>query len=156
MCGIAGYVGRRPPPSERVEAGLSLMRHRGPDHAAASRHETPDGRAVTMLHTRLSIIDLDPRSNQPFKVGSKWMAYNGELYNYLEVRERLDRAGARFETRSDTEVLLQALDRWGWAALDGCEGMWAFSVYDEEDGTVTLCRDRFGEKPLYVYRADEG
>ena len=61
-----------------------------------------------------------------------------------------------FRTRSDTEVLLTSLEQWGWAALDDCEGMWAFAVYDEGDGTLGLCRDRFGEKPLYLYRDDGG
>lgn len=151
MCGIAGHVGSERLDPARVTRALPLMRHRGPDDFADRHWETPDGH-VTLLHTRLNIIDLDPRANQPFGVGSKWMAYNGELYNYLELRSMLAASGASFETTSDTEVLLAALERLGWGALDSCEGMWAFATYDEADGELALCRDRFGEKPLYLYR----
>jgi asparagine synthase (glutamine-hydrolysing) len=156
MCGIAGYAGPRPLDPERVQLALARLRHRGPDHAAHRAFTTPDGRHVSLLHTRLSIIDLDARSHQPLRTGTRWLAYNGELYNYLELRERLARRGAAFQTDSDTEVLAQALAVLGWEALDSCEGMWAFAVYDEADGTLSLCRDRFGEKPLYVHRDGEG
>jgi asparagine synthase (glutamine-hydrolysing) len=132
------------------------MRHRGPDHAGLYRHRTPDGRHVALLHSRLSIIDLDPRANQPFNVNTKWRAYNGELYNYVEVKGDLVSRGHTFATTSDTEVFLRAIDTRGWGALDQCEGMWALAVYDEADGSLTLCRDRFGEKPLYLFRDDSG
>jgi asparagine synthase (glutamine-hydrolysing) len=156
MCGIAGYAGPEPIAPERVHRTLELMHHRGPDHAAHRTFEAPDGRTVQMLHARLNIIDLDPRSNQPFRVGPKWMSYNGELYNYLEVRDELARLGAEFHTASDTEVLLAALEKWGWEGLDRCEGMWGFATYDEAEGALGLCRDRFGEKPLYIYRDGSG
>ena len=156
MCGIAGFVGSDPTPDARIDETLRRMAHRGPDHAAHRRWELPGGGIVDLLHTRLSIIDLDPRSNQPFQVGSKWMAYNGELYNYLEVREALAAEGESFHTESDTEVMLAALHRWGWDGLDRCEGMWAFATYDERDGSFGLCRDRFGEKPLYLFRDERG
>jgi asparagine synthase (glutamine-hydrolysing) len=84
------------------------------------------------------------------------MVYNGELYNYLELRAELTASGHVFATESDTEVLLRAVDHFGWQGLDRCEGMWAFGVYDEADGSLTLCRDRFGEKPLYLYRDASG
>jgi asparagine synthase (glutamine-hydrolysing) len=156
MCGIAGYVGARPLATERIERAHELLRHRGPDHRADRAFVTPDGRHVTLLHSRLSIIDLDPRANQPFRCGSRWLAYNGELYNYVELRERLAGAGLAFETESDTEVLAKALDHLGWEALDACEGMWAFATYDEVAGELALCRDRFGEKPLYLHRDADG
>ncbi|MBM3457872.1 MAG: asparagine synthase (glutamine-hydrolyzing), partial [Armatimonadetes bacterium] len=94
--------------------------------------------------------------NQPFQAGHKWIAFNGELYNYIEVRRELAEAGESFRTTSDTEVLVKALDRLGEEVLDRCEGMWAFAVYDEADGSVTLSRDRFGEKPLFLYRTEDG
>jgi len=153
MCGIAGYAGSSPLSEDRLERTLALMRHRGPDDQSRRSFRTPDGRFVELLHARLSIIDLDPRSNQPFQLGSKWMAYNGELYNYLEVRREL---GAAPRTASDTEVLLAALADGGWGALDRCEGMWAFACYDESDGVLGLSRDRFGEKPLYLFRDGSG
>lgn len=156
MCGIAGYVGSQALGGDRVEGCLAAMRHRGPDHAAHRHWSTRAEAHVHLLHSRLNIIDLNPRSNQPFRVGSKWVAYNGELYNYREVRADLARQGCAFTTESDTEVLLQAIDRLGWTALDQFEGMWALAVFDEADESLTLCRDRFGEKPLYLYRHPSG
>src|SRR3954451_5700073 len=128
MCGIAGYVGPEPLDRARVERALALMRHRGPDDASHRAFETPDGRRVELLHTRLTIIDLDPRSNQPMRSGDRWLAFNGELYNYVEVRRRLEGEGVTFRTTSDTEVLVEALVQGGADALDGCEGMWAFAA----------------------------
>jgi asparagine synthase (glutamine-hydrolysing) len=156
MCGIAGYFGEESLPEERVRACLSLMRRRGPDHAQAARWTNPAGRKTLLLHSRLSIIDLDPRSNQPFALGSRSIVFNGELYNYLEVRRDLEKKGRAFRTTSDTEVLLAALGEWGDGVLDRCEGMWAFAVYDESEGSLLLSRDRFGEKPLYVHRDVRG
>jgi asparagine synthase (glutamine-hydrolysing) len=141
MCGIAGFIGRTRIDDARLEA------------AAAS---LADGGFCALIHTRLSIIDLDSRSNQPFRCGQKWLSYNGELYDYLEVRSRLEARGEQMATRSDTEVLIRAIDTLGWDALDSFEGMWAFAVYDEATGELTLCRDRFGEKPLFLMRAPEG
>jgi asparagine synthase (glutamine-hydrolysing) len=152
MCGIAGHAGPEPLAPERVERALETMRHRGPDDRAHRSFETRAGHTVDLLHSRLSIIDLDPRSNQPFQAGGTWLAFNGELYNYLEVRDRLD---WDFRTESDTEVLAAALETGGWDALDGCEGMWGFATYDERTGVLGLCRDRFGEKPLYLLRDGE-
>jgi asparagine synthase (glutamine-hydrolysing) len=156
MCGIAGYIGTEELVPERIEQCLGLMRRRGPDHAASRHWSMGPGHHVHLLHSRLCIIDLDERANQPFRVGQKWMVFNGELYNYLEVRAELARAGQEFHTTSDTEVLLGAIERFGWDALDRCEGMWAFAVYDEREGSLTLCRDRFGEKPLYLYHDSTG
>lgn len=156
MCGIAGYFGLRLLDPEQVQACLGLMRRRGPDHAASRHFTTPAGRHVDLLHSRLNIIDLDERANQPFCIGTKWMVYNGELYNYLEIRDELSTLGFPFRTASDTEVLLRAIDHLGWPGLDRCEGMWAFAVYDEADGSLILSRDRFGEKPLCLYHDESG
>ncbi|MCI0564621.1 MAG: asparagine synthase (glutamine-hydrolyzing) [Nitrososphaera sp.] len=156
MCGIAGYIGRCELDSAKIQACLRLMHRRGPDHAVYRHWINSTGRNVYLLHSRLNIIDLDERANQPFCVGSKWMVYNGELYNYLELRTELVAQGHLFATESDTEVLLRAIDHFGWSILDRCEGMWAFAVYDEADGSLTLCRDRFGEKPLYLYWDESG
>jgi len=155
MCGIAGYVGPYPLDGGRVRRALELMRHRGPDDSAHRTFGTPDGRHVELLHTRLTIIDLDPRSNQPMRLGDRWIAYNGELYNYLELRRRLEDGGREFRTSSDTEVMLAQLVEHGVGGLDACEGMWSFATYDEGDGSLLLARDRFGEKPLYLLRDGE-
>lgn len=152
MCAIAGYWGSREIDPLRVSACLGLMRRRGPDTAAFRHWTRPTGGHAYLLHSRLSIIDLNPRSDQPFRIGTQWIVTNGELYNYQELREELRNLGIVFRTDSDTEVLLQVLLRFGTAGLDRCEGMWAFAAYDESRGSLLLCRDRFGEKPLYLYR----
>ncbi len=156
MCGIAGYVGTAEIGPAAIDACLGLMGRRGPDLRAHRSWVSPDGRQVHLLHSRLDIIDPDPRSDQPMRVGPKWISYNGELYNYVELRRDLAREGRAFGTTSDTEVLLTALDQWGPSALDRCEGMWAFAVYDEREGSLLLSRDRFGEKPLHLYRDATG
>lgn len=156
MCGIAGYFGKAPISRERVETTLGLMRRRGPDHTAHRCWTNRHGLNAHLLFTRLSIIDLDSRSNQPLQVGHKWIVFNGELYNYLERRADLIASGQILSTKSDTEALLSGIDHFGWDVLDKCEGMWAFAVYDDADGSLTLCRDRFGEKPLYLYRDPTG
>jgi asparagine synthase (glutamine-hydrolysing) len=156
MCGIAGYVGTRRIEDAAVAQCLALMRRRGPDASAHRRFAVPGGREALLVHTRLSIIDLDPRSNQPFNFGQLWTAFNGELYNYVELGDRLRRDRVQLRTQSDTEVLLASIDRYGWEVLDQAEGMWALAVLDETHGSLTLSRDRFGEKPLYVFRAADG
>lgn len=156
MCGIAGYAGTDALDPARIDACLKLMGRRGPDHAAWKSWAGPAGRKTYLLHSRLSIIDLDARAHQPFLEDKKALVFNGELYNFLEIRKDLEARGKRFATSSDTEVLIKALAADGWDVLDKLEGMWAFALYDEADGTLTLCRDRFGEKPLFYYRDGSG
>ena len=156
MCGIAGYMGSREIPESRINACLALMKRRGPDSAAHRRFLGPSESVVHLLHSRLSIIDLDRRADQPFRIKDKWIVLNGEVYNYRELRAQLKKMGVEFRTTSDTEVLLAAIHHLGWDILDQCEGMWAFGVYDRTDGCLTLCRDRFGEKPLYLFQEDGG
>ena len=156
MCGIAGYYGMQDIDEITIRTCLDLMHRRGPDNAEFKKWTHSSGNVTYLLHTRLSIIDLDPRANQPFNVNSKWITFNGELYNFVELRKELEDRGKRFSTNSDTEVLIRAIDHFGLSVLDKCEGMWAFAVYDEKDGSLTLCRDRFGEKPLYIYRDETG
>lgn len=156
MCGIAGYFGEDPPSDARVRTCLSLMERRGPDAEGRYRHAFMDRHQVLLLATRLSILDLDPRSDQPFTDGGCALVYNGEIYNYREVREQLRRQGTSFRTDGDTEVLFRTLERSGAAGLDGCEGMWAFAWYNEQSGSLLLSRDRFGEKPLYLWERRDG
>ena len=156
MCGIAGYIGNLEISHEHVEECLSRMGQRGPDASGIYRHLFR-GTHVCMLHSRLSIIDLDRRANQPLRIGSKSLVCNGELYNYLELKQDLIALGNHFTTKNDTEVLFTTLIEYGWQkGLDICEGMWAFALYDEENGSLLLSRDRFGEKPLYLYRDQTG
>ena len=156
MCGIAGYIGLKSLSQDEINRCGLLMRRRGPDNFDFYRHRTAAGRKVYLLHSRLNIIDLAPRANQPFREKTQVMVFNGELYNYQEIRKKLLNVGETFRTDSDTEVLAKVFHRYGPKSLDQCEGMWAFAVYDELEDQLTLCRDRFGEKPLYLARRDHG
>lgn len=153
MCGIAGRWATSPLEDHRSTAVLGSLQHRGPDAHGSQTMLTPTGRYLSMLFTRLSIIDLDERSNQPMHSDGVWLVLNGEIYNYREVRARLESTGTVFRTLSDTEVLLEGYRRFGWAILDQLEGMWAFALYDTATGQLSLCRDRFGEKPLYFHKS---
>jgi asparagine synthase (glutamine-hydrolysing) len=151
MCGIVGGVDRAEPTSRSViAAALKRMQHRGPD-AEGIYENAP----AFLGHRRLSIIDLDPRANQPMRLGPLVISYNGEIYNYRQVRRDLERLGDRFGTQSDTEVILAAFRREGIACLERFEGMFAFAIWNEEQKTLTLARDRFGEKPLVYYHDNE-
>lgn len=148
MCGIAGAIGPEPLQRPRAQAALSCLASRGPD--AHGRWDGALGAdAITLLHTRLSIIDLDPRANQPFEAEDAVLVFNGEIYNYLELRRDLEGRGHRFTTDSDTEVLVRAYREWGEDFLRRMDGMWAFALLDRRAGTLLLSRDRFGEKPLF-------
>lgn len=153
MCGIAGFLGREALPAARIEACRALMRRRGPDGSEVLRRRVGE-RHACLLHARLRIIDLDPRANQPFACGDGHLCYNGELYNYVELRRELAARGAQFRTESDTEILALTLAGRGWRGLQDCEGMWAFAWLDAQG--LVLARDRFGEKPLYVWEREEG
>ncbi|MGH6661502.1 MAG: asparagine synthase (glutamine-hydrolyzing) [Rhodospirillales bacterium] len=151
MCGIAGVIGPHAPSPERIKATLHALGRRGPDARGHTRRMI-GGTTVTLIHTRLAIIDLDERANQPFERNGLVLTYNGEIYNYLELRRDLEGLGHAFTTQSDTEVLVRAWRQWGAGALDRFEGMWAFVLLDTNAGKLVLSRDRFGEKPLYTWR----
>jgi asparagine synthase (glutamine-hydrolysing) len=147
MCGIAGHFGAAPPTPDRIEAALDALRRRGPD--ARGAHQAREGaNTLTLLHTRLAIIDLDRRADQPFRRDGLTLVFNGEIYNHVEVRRTLEARGVRFGTRSDTEVLLEAYRYWGEGCVDRLEGMWAFAIHDANRHRLFVSRDPFGEKPL--------
>jgi asparagine synthase (glutamine-hydrolysing) len=152
MCGIAGVV--EPHPSEAVLRAMSeRIAHRGPD---GDRIVVRDDR-VGLAHRRLAIIDLSEAGSQPMRSPSgAEVIYNGEIYNYLELRAELAGLGVAFHTESDTEVLLAAYDRWGPACLERLNGMFAFALYDPARRMMFAARDRFGEKPFYYHRAADG
>lgn len=156
MCGIAGYIGATPPLDDRTANCLSLMNRRGPDCQRVEQYHLGNRQTVVLLHSRLSIIDPDPRGGQPMSLDTCHLALNGEIYNYRELRDELEALGHEFRTRTDTEVLLHLLAEEGVEALDRCEGMWAFAYLDEDKHLFVLCRDRFGEKPLFVHRCEHG
>lgn len=156
MCGIAGYYGSLDIPAERRAHCLTLMRRRGPNAARELAYRTTSGRYLYLLHSRLSIIDLDPRADQPFAVAGGYLSYNGEIYNYVELKQELAAAGHCFATTSDTEVLARLLAEEGEAGVGRCEGMWAFAWFDSRAESLLLSRDRFGEKPLYLHQDHSG
>jgi asparagine synthase (glutamine-hydrolysing) len=147
MCGILGKIGEVN--KDRFRAALDLMIHRGPDAS-----DTFHGGGVHLGHRRLSIIDLSEAANQPMTTsnGSHSIVYNGEVYNFMEIRRRLQEAGRSFQTLSDTEVVLQAYLEWGPTCLDQFNGMFAFAIVDHETQETFLARDRLGIKPLYFLR----
>ncbi len=155
MCGIAGFIGHRQISSETLNATLASMRNRGPDAHAVSHCES-EGLHVYLLHSRLAIIDLDPRSNQPFELDHAVLAFNGEIYNYIELRQQLLAKGIQFRTESDTEVLAASYLLKGEECVSDFEGMWAFALFDKRRRELMLSRDRFGEKPLFYLRTRDG
>jgi asparagine synthase (glutamine-hydrolysing) len=147
VCGIGGTVGRRPDPA-LLERMAETMVKRGPD----GRGVWTDERAG-LAATRLAIIDLHERSNQPLHFGALHLAFNGEIYNYRELKEELRGLGHTFQTEGDAEVLLHAWAEWRDGALERFNGMFAFAIWDADEGSLTLACDPFGEKPLYFAQA---
>jgi asparagine synthase (glutamine-hydrolysing) len=145
VCGIAGTVGYDP---ALLSGMLNRLQHRGPDNSGSARIP---GAQCALGHTRLSIIDLDPRSHQPFvsPCGRYVMVFNGEIYNFAALRQTLEQSGIRFQTTSDTEVLFHWLIQRGIAGLPELDGMYAFGFVDSAARTLLLARDAIGEKPLY-------
>ncbi|MBI4356616.1 MAG: asparagine synthase (glutamine-hydrolyzing) [Gammaproteobacteria bacterium] len=159
MCGIAGFIGYSSIEASKIEKTLSLMKNRGPDvqkYEYVSSFPENGNLNVLFLHSRLSIIDLDERSNQPFTIGNCTVVFNGEIYNYVELKEELKRSGITFGTTSDTEVLLQAYLAYGPDCVKKFEGMWSFAIWDRRNQHLLLSRDRFSEKPLYTYQTSDG
>lgn len=154
MCGIAGYITNKKYLNfsfERASKNLKLiMKNRGPDQQSSFCH-TSNNYIVNLFSSRLSIIDLDPRSNQPFKSGDLIIIFNGEIYNYIELKKYLQNKKIQFQTNSDTEVLLKSFEHWGENCVDHFDGMWSFCIYDKKNNKVFISRDNFGEKPLYYY-----
>lgn len=148
MCGIAGAVSLSGVPIPDLGRRLALMdqllQHRGPDGSGAWQH--PSG-PVGLAHRRLSIIDIEQGGQPMTDGGGNWITYNGEIYNYIELRSELGED--IFTTRSDTEVILRGYRRWGLGVLDHLRGMFAFGLWDEPSGTLVCARDRFGIKPFY-------
>ena len=154
MCGIAGAF-QQHDGKELVAAMTERLAHRGPDAGALIEHVTPTS-SVVLGHRRLAIIDPTAAADQPLARGGLTLVYNGELYNFRELRAALEQHGAVFATSSDTEVVLEAWRQWGPAALASFRGMFALAIHDEATGTVTLARDPLGIKPLYVHRRGDG
>jgi asparagine synthase (glutamine-hydrolysing) len=154
MCGIAGCY-QQPDGQKLTDIMNDRIAHRGPDATGIYSHE--DERvSVHLGHRRLSIIDLSTRADQPLAKDGLRLSYNGELYNYKDIRAELQAHGVSFVTGSDTEVVLEAWRRWGPDALPRFRGMFAFALYDERTGELILARDPLGIKPLYYLPRGRG
>jgi asparagine synthase (glutamine-hydrolysing) len=155
MCGILGWAGPGGPPFtvEEFTRALNLLQHRGPDDMGVW-----SANGVVLGHRRLSIIDLTAAGHQPMRSasGNTQIVYNGEIYNYRELREDLRLIGVHAVGGSDTGILLEAFEKWGPAVLPRLNGMWAFGTWDEARRSLFLCRDRFGVKPLYYCLGSDG
>src|SRR5882672_8683473 len=162
MCGITGIIA--PPgvniPLEVLQRMTDAIAHRGPDgegflvsgrfvHKTVEAPGAP-GR-IGLGHRRLAILDLTDRGLQPLTVdgGKTWIVFNGEIYNHRELRTELEARGCRFETRTDTEVLLQGYLAWGEDVVSRCQGMFAFAIWDGPKNRLFCARDRLGIKPFY-------
>jgi len=165
MCGIFGAVGRPGWVSgQRLDRAIDSMAHRGPDGTGTWRSpslDAPGGGsepACALGHTRLSIIDLSDAGRQPMSTadGRHTLVYNGEVYNFVEIRKELETLGETLRSSGDSEVVLKALVRWGPAAVERFRGMFALGLWDEHERTLLLARDRLGVKPLYVTTGPEG
>jgi asparagine synthase (glutamine-hydrolysing) len=147
MCGISGIVNKDASAvgAAAIKAINDLIAHRGPDDEGFFF-----GEHFALGHRRLSILDLSPDGHQPMHYQEKYViTFNGEIYNYLEIRDELMREGYRFVSRTDTEVILCAYDKWGTACVERFNGMWGFCLYDRERDILFCSRDRFGVKPFY-------
>jgi asparagine synthase (glutamine-hydrolysing) len=180
MCGITGYFSykNKIQPRDFYQAHL-LLKHRGPDDegfaslqnnqlellrgndsnqkASEQRHISESQETNLLLgHRRLSVIDLSTDGHQPFEFEGLYLTYNGEIYNYIELRDELKNKGYSFQTQTDTEVFLKAYHCWGVEAFNKFNGMWAAGIYHKKDNKLLLTRDRFGIKPLYyAYKNNE-
>jgi asparagine synthase (glutamine-hydrolysing) len=155
MCGIIGSLSTKIKNTDWIERGLSKIRHRGPDDNGIWKSKNG---LVVLGHARLSIIDLSPLGHQPMQYAndSLTIVFNGEIYNYLELREQLIAAGHEFKTNSDTEVLMASYIQWGHNFLNKLNGMFAFCLYDANKNIALLSRDRAGEKPLFYSIEETG
>ncbi len=158
MCGVFGGVfpSDRNRPEQRLEVAGEALGHRGPDDGGTLIEEHA-GSLIALGHKRLSIIDLSVAARQPFVSSDNRyvISYNGEIYNYLELRNELSELGHHFSTSSDTEVLIEAWAEWGVDCLSRLTGMFAFVIWDRVEAYVMLCRDAFGIKPLF-YSSQNG
>ncbi|MDB2521409.1 asparagine synthase (glutamine-hydrolyzing) [Planktomarina temperata] len=150
MCGILAVLNNQNTKIvDECELCLNLMKHRGPDHQSACAHNN-----ITLGHCRLSIIDLDSSANQPFIYENLALVYNGEIFNYQEIKTELELLGNIFETKSDTEVVIKAYAEWGANCFKKFNGMWTLVIHDRKKDELIISRDRFGQKPLFFYRTE--
>jgi len=157
MCGILACINYNKKINNNIEEATVFLNKRGPDFTGKYQYEL-FGSIITLIHKRLSIIDLSDAANQPFKsLDGKWsIVFNGEIYNYQELKKELISFGYVFISNSDTEVILNSFDKWGIKCLDKFIGMFAFVICNHFSGNVFIVRDRTGVKPLYYEYSESG
>lgn len=154
MCGILGaysFHKEEKISKQKINDGLRLLNHRGPDFQKSVLYNDD---AIALAHARLAIIDLSEDANQPMEVADYRIVFNGEIYNYIEIRAELIELGYIFSTNSDTEVLVNAYDKWGENCVNKFNGMWSFAILNKKTEKLFCSRDRFGVKPFNYYLDD--
>ena len=158
MCGISGVYATHITERHKsiIDSVIKSQFNRGPDHQATTTINVKQSQ-VLLGHNRLSILDLSAQANQPMwdPTGRYCIVYNGEIYNYIELKAELQNYGLIFTTHSDTEVILNAFAYWGIAALQRFCGPFAFALFDRQKEELWLCRDRFGIRPLYYLQIND-
>ena len=161
MCGIAGIIKQNKDVQNfsrtemlfQVRTMADAIQHRGPD---GEGYWANDNASIGFGHRRLSVIDLTEGAVQPMHYQERYtIVYNGEIYNYIELKEHLHKRGYSFKTKSDIEVILAAYDHWKEKCMEHFDGMFSFAIWDEKEQILFAARDRFGEKPFYYYTDDE-
>ena len=154
MCGISGYFGslKNQPSDNDLKKTLFIMKNRGKEACDFKKINVDNNRVINFLHSRISIFDPIPRSNQPFQDEDGILIFNGSIYNYIELRNKMLKKKIKFITESDTEVLLKFLNYYGVSKINQLDGTWSFAYYNFKKKKLHLCRDRFGEKPLYYLK----
>ncbi len=161
MCGLAGFIKKKSDNTDclvTIKRMTNSLRHRGPnDHGIRLISDDSLQCDIAFGHRRLSIIDLSTKAHQPMTVknGKFTIIFNGEIYNYIELKKELCDLGYIFESNSDTEVVLKAYEEWGLQCFSHFNGMWAIAIWDSCEEKIILSRDRLGKKPLYYYKDDE-
>src|SRR5574338_1316186 len=151
MCGITGFVSSDVKSlKEDLILMTSSLSHRGPD-GEGFFYSVRRGHSIGLGHRRLSVIDLSTAANQPMQFEGLHIIFNGEIYNYNDIRNELMALGHQFKTHSDTEVILHAWKQWGEKSIDKWRGMFAIAMYDEQSNELICIRDRAGVKPFYYY-----
>lgn len=156
MCGIVGFLSKHKVenPFDVLTCMTDTIRHRGPNDSGVFA-DSFASLSVGLGHRRLSIIDLSSHSHQPMVCDDVAIVFNGEIYNYIELREELKTYGHTFDSMGDTEVVIKAYRQWGNKCFERFNGMWGLAIYDKKGQKFVLSRDRFGKKPLYYYKTDD-